>query len=207
MAKTVLKEIPLDFGTSLKLLVVSDIDELLTKVTCDDDIPFWAELWPSAVGLARYIWHNENLSSRRVLELGAGTGLSGIAAALKGGQVLQTDFAPQALKLASQNAQLNGLTNLSQQIADWRDFALEERFDLIIGSDILYEPTLHPYIIKILQQNLLDRGTVLLADPGRKFAGDFLQALPKCWRVVQSAIEVEERSKKYSITIYNLQKT
>lgn len=206
MVRTVLKEISLDFGTILKLQVVSDIDELLTKVTCDDDIPFWAELWPSAIGLARYIWHNENLSGRRVLELGAGIGLSGMAAALKGGQVLQTDFVPQALELAAENARLNSLVNLSQQKADWRDFPLEEKFDLIIGSDILYEPTLHPFIFKILQQNLLDSGTVLLADPGRKFAGDFLQALPKCWRVFQSAIEVEERSKNYFITIYNLQK-
>lgn len=95
-------------GQTVKLKTVADLEPLLARVEEDDDIPFWAELWPSALGLARFIWQGPDLAGQKVLELGAGLGLPGIAAAFKGAAVTQTDLVPASLEWARENARLNG---------------------------------------------------------------------------------------------------
>lgn len=203
--RTDIKKINLDATKELTVKVVSNIDDLINEAREEDEIPFWAELWPSAIAMARYIWAEKDFNNCRVLELGAGIGLAGLAAALKGGNVLQTDFISQALLLTAENCRLNG-AKTSYRLADWREFHLDDKFDVILGSDILYEPKMHTYIKDIIHNNLEDQGQVYLADPGRSFAGDFLQPFKDTWSICSETIEVEERAKFYPIQIYNLQK-
>jgi len=145
-------------GKTFKINVVEDVDYLLDLVETDDDVPFWAVLWPAALGMAEYFWENTSFGEKRILELGAGLGLVGIVAAAKGAEVVQTDFIPEALQLAEENAKINHITKIERVLADWRKFPLDERFDLIIGSDILYEPTLHPFLKEIFLTNLKPGG-------------------------------------------------
>jgi len=73
-------------------------------------MPYWAELWPSAIGLARYIKRNPQLlQGKTVLELGCGLGLTSMAiAACEPGQLLVTDYEQDALDLTRKNFELNG---------------------------------------------------------------------------------------------------
>ncbi len=59
--------------------------------------------------------------------------------------------------------------------ADWRHFPLQEQFDWIIGSDVLYNPKSNPYVERILARNLAPYGQLLFAHPGRKVTFEFLQ--------------------------------
>lgn len=161
---------------TLKILSVTDIEALLEEVDHEDDLPFWASLWPAARGLAAFLWQDQCITGIEALELGAGTGLPGIVAALKGASVVQTDFIPDALVFCQENAAINGAKTIEQVLADWRSFQVPGLYPLIFGSDILYEPTLHPYLVEIMEEKLAPGGRVLIADPGRQTAMRFLQS-------------------------------
>src|SRR2546428_11011399 len=70
-------------GLSIELLRVADVDSLLDRLPRiqfrpDERLPYWAELWPSAMALARHLWHATDLRGLQVLELGCGLRLTGI---------------------------------------------------------------------------------------------------------------------------------
>jgi predicted nicotinamide N-methyase len=160
-------------GLNLDIAIVDDVEALVTDPEDDDQIPYWAELWPAAHGLARYLWETAPIAGATVLELGAGLGLPGLVAAGRGAQVTMTDFKPEALKIIAGNAARNGLS-VRTALADWRDFPLSEQFDWIIGSDILYNPQLTPYVAEILGKNLAPGGQLLLSHPNRKLTLEFM---------------------------------
>lgn len=162
-------------GRQLRIRAYASVDALLARVRDADDIPFWAELWSSARALAGWLWP-QDLRGLRVLELGCGVGLVGIAAALRGARVLQTDYAPEALALARDNALRNGCPAIARKLADWRRFPDLGRFDLILGADILYEPAVHADLVRVLDRHLAPRGRAVMADPGRRGAELFLAA-------------------------------
>jgi len=195
-------------GRSFNLRVIEDIDYLLGLVKIDDDVPFWAVLWPAAIGLSEYLWENVDFTGSRVLELGAGLGLVGIVAAARNAEVVQTDFIPDALQLAQENANCNGIDNITHVLADWRSFTIDDKFEWIIGSDILYEPKLHPYLKKIFIDNLLAGGTIVLADPGRDDAKVFIDEMRfGGYRVRTESKSVFEAGRKVQVTLYFLSKT
>lgn len=192
-------------GRIFKLKAVKDIDSLLNLVQNDDDVPFWAVLWPAAIGMARFLWQGPNLSGSRVLELGAGLGLAGIVAAAKGGRVCQTDFIPEALEFCKFNAALNKMVIDDRPLADWRQFNLQGSFDLILGSDILYEPTLHPYLHKIFSNYLNPGGRIVLSDPGREDAKNFINQLVKeGFRVSCDKFDIKDGELNYCVRVYTL---
>lgn len=194
-------------GRSFNIQVVEDVDYLLDLVKTDDDVPFWAVLWPAAIAMAEYFWENINLEGKMILELGAGLGLVGIIAAAKGGNITQTDFIPEALKLAQENARANGINNITYVLADWRKFAIEESFDWILGSDILYEPKLHPYLKDIFTKSLKAGGTLALADPGRDDARKFIDELRlDGYQVQRETKSVFEAGRKVQVSLYLLKK-
>lgn len=192
-------------GKSFDIRIVEDVDYLMDLVKTDDDVPFWAVLWPAALGMSEYFWENVSFTGKRALELGAGLGLVGIVAAAKCAAVVQTDFIPESLKLAQENAKANGISNISYVLADWRNFCINDKFDWIIGSDILYEPRMHPFLKEIFKKNLSPEGTIALADPGRDDAKKFIEEL-SCdgYRVETVVKEVFETGRKITVSLYFL---
>lgn len=166
-------------GLHLTLEIVANVEDLVTDPNDEDQIPYWAELWPASRGLARYIWEEVDFGGAAVLELGAGLGLPGLVAALKGGSVTLTDYKPEALELAARNAARNGIAGISLLLADWREFPCGECYDWVIGSDVLYNPRLNPYLAEVLPRILAADGHMLFSHPGRKVTFDFLEEL-KC---------------------------
>ena len=77
------------------------------------------------------------LEGKRVLELGAGTGLPGIVAASLGARVVQTDRHEVALFLCKMNAERNGITTIEHRVADWTAWADEERYDFSQNRETL----------------------------------------------------------------------
>lgn len=128
--------------------------------------PYGIVLWPAAIALAHDL-AGRSLAGTRVLELGAGTGLPGIVAASLGARVRQTDRQELVLHLSRMNAQRNGVTTIAHTLADWTAWTDADRYDLIIGSDILYAKELHPHVRRIFEENLAPGGRVLIADPYR----------------------------------------
>jgi predicted nicotinamide N-methyase len=164
-------------GAALEVLRPRDADALLDERAFEHEeyLPYWAELWPSGVALARRV-ASRALKGARVLELGCGLGLPSLAATLAGGRVLATDWSPQAIELLRDNAERNG-AELETAIVDWqRPAPLLERapWDLVLGADLLYERRNVAPLLELLPPLLGARGELWLADPGRAPAADFL---------------------------------
>src|SRR3954464_5445387 len=106
-------------GRELSVLRPRDSESLLDEHAFEDDefLPYWAELWPSGVALAREIAPRA-LRGARVCGRGGGLGLPSLAAARAGGRVLATDWAAPALDLLRENAARNEVSVELERV-DW----------------------------------------------------------------------------------------
>lgn len=139
--------------------------------------PYWAELWPSGVELA-YAISERDLGGLRVLELGCGLGLPSIAAALAGGTVLATDRAPDSIAFTGSNAARSAAV-LDAAVCSWTDADLivdRAPWDLVLASDVLYGHRNITELLDLLPLLVDASGEVLIADPGRPLAAEFLEA-------------------------------
>ena len=172
-------------GRDLRLLRPRDAEALLDEHAFEHEeyLPYWAELWPSSLALARAIG-GRALKGARTLELGCGLGLPSIAAALAGGRVLATDWSSEAIRMTETNAERNDAA-LETLVCSWSEPApLLERapWDLVLASDVLYEARNGEALLALLPQLGRD---IWLADPGRKAAERFLEAAGEIWQVEQ----------------------
>jgi predicted nicotinamide N-methyase len=150
-------------GTDLKLWLI-DADNMDRAFSPEEtrrileEPPYWCFCWASGLALARWLAEKpEWVAGKRVLDFGAGSGVAAIAAAKAGAaEVVACDLDPLALEACRANALLNGV-ELSYS-ADF--FQEEDRFDLIIVADVLYDRANLP-----LLDHFLTRGRqALVAD-------------------------------------------
>jgi predicted nicotinamide N-methyase len=172
-------------GRELTLLGPRDRDALLTEEAFEREefLPYWAELWPSALALARVVARRP-LTGRRTIELGCGLGLPAIAAAIAGARVLATDWAPDAIAMTARNAERNGAA-LEARLFRW-DAAPEPLgppWPLVLASDVLYEARNAAPLLALLPRLTAATGEVWLADPGRATAAGFLESAAERWRI------------------------
>lgn len=114
-----------------------------------------------------------DLDRQRVLELGCGLGLPALAAALRGADVLATDWAEDAIELLRRNAERNGVFLRVARVRWSEPEALLRLapWDLVLGADLLYEARNAEQLGELLPQL---GGEVVLAEPGRPYAKEFL---------------------------------
>ena len=187
--------LPLDYSVveagerTWKLLSVENQDALVDALEDLEHMPYGFLLWESAIGMARFLMQRPQLvCGKRVLELGCGVGLSGLAAAVCGGTVEQTDHEPGVLELARKNAEANGVTGITQFIADWTDWKVKDKYDVVIGADILYERKMHFHLERVFRMAVKPGGTLLISDPGRPQSIELLSAMEKTGWNIQTDI-------------------
>ena len=167
----------------VRMTVVDDPDQLLDTLSKEDQhgvlhLPYWTYLWPSAIGLARYIDSDDGIYGERVLEIGCGFGLAGIVACQRGSRVLFTDYEQDALTFARYNALRNGCADSPSFVQmDWNTPCLKGKFSRILASDVIYEDTHWSPILEMLQAHLNPGGEAIFAEPTRTSAAGFLDRL------------------------------
>jgi predicted nicotinamide N-methyase len=165
-------------GRDLALLRPRDAEALLDEHAFEQEeyLPYWAELWPSALALARFVG-GRALRAARTLELGCGLGLPSLAAAAAGGRVLATDWSPESVAMTARNAERNGLAVETLRCSWTAPGPLLARgpWDLVLASDVLYERRNGETLLPLLPRLLAPRGEVWLAEPGRPPAAAFLE--------------------------------
>jgi predicted nicotinamide N-methyase len=155
-----------------------DADALIDEKAFEREeyLPYWAELWPSGVALARRV-AARSLRGARTLELGCGLALPSMAAVLAGGRVLATDWSPQAVELAAANAARNGIA-LDVLRCGWdapEPLLAGAPWDLVLGADLLYEQRNADLLIALLPRLVGPASEVWIADPGRPPERAFLE--------------------------------
>jgi predicted nicotinamide N-methyase len=172
-------------GLELRLLRPPDPEALIDEEAFarNEFLPYWAELWPAGVALAEAL---PELRGRRVLELGCGLGLPSLVAAMRGADVVATDWSEDAVELLRVNAQRNGI-RLRAEPADWADWSLDGPWDLVLAADVLYERRNVPLLLALLPRLAAE---ALLAEPGRPPARAFFREAAVNWRVEELADRV-----------------
>lgn len=196
-------------GHRLRLTRVADAEALLADiepVTFADDerLPYWAELWPSAVALSHYLVRHVDLQGRRVLELGCGLGLVSVVAALQGARVLCTDHEEAALTFARRNAQGNACRGVRFRLVDWCRPALRRRYDCIVAADVIYEARSFAPLAVLLQRYLARGGMAVIAEPGRANAAPFFSLLKQRGFVYRRHTQRLQWDGAHRVSIYTI---
>ena len=133
------------------------IDDVVEKYSVDDNIPFWIEVWPSAVVLAEFILGRDEFTNKKVLELGCGLGLTSVALGLKDAIITATDYEMMALQYARRNyiRNIGDEKNAKFIYLDWRHPFISEKFDFVIGADIIYERSLFGDLVNVLKATMM----------------------------------------------------
>ncbi|MGV1756089.1 class I SAM-dependent methyltransferase [Rhizobium sp. A22-96] len=129
--------------------------------------PYWAHYWGGGLVLARYLLDRpETVIGRRVLDLGAGSGIVGIAAAKAGAaQVLAADVDRYAIAAIELNAALNDVT-IETVLADLAN-GEPPAIDIVCVGDLFYDAALAGRIITFLDRCLAEGIAILIGDPWR----------------------------------------
>ena len=177
-----------------RLFTPTDPDELLNHLESPEATtqphladPYWAKLWPAAPLLAATLVRNPPPRGTRVLELGCGNGLVGIAALACGLDVTFSDYVPLAVDLALENAARNGFSNAKGMVLDWRatDEKRCERFPFILAADVTYDRSNIDPLLDAVEQLLALAGQAWFGDAGRSPAEDFVcKARNRKWSVL-----------------------
>jgi predicted nicotinamide N-methyase len=195
---------------------VADPNRVLDEVAAEEDrrekndgvrhteplhLPYWAELWDSGGGIAMHLANRwgDRLAGKNVLDLGCGQGLAGCIAAKCGACVTFADLEAPALLFAAFNA-----SRISSRIRtrrlNWQHDHLNDKFDLIIGADILYERSQWMHLESFWKAHLAAAGVVVLGEPGRPTGDDFVTWIKaRGWSLETTVQPVTTRDKPIRI--------
>lgn len=173
------------------------------------EAPHWSELWPCARAMAAYFGHCVRMRSVDAVEVNCGLGTAGLGAAAKGARVRLADSSPEALQFAHYNALQNGFTHVETFEFDWREDRLDGHVGSLIFADVLWSEENFEHVFRMLQDNLTPGRTAFLAEPGRRLATLFLEALRKTEyrvRLDMERVEDLDQDTYYLVSILRIKK-
>jgi len=158
---------PLQFGEiRLNLLTVTDLEALLDgkdPLKNVSDFPFWVKLWESAIVLGQYLSGRNFKEGTSLLELGAGLGVPGLAAAAAGCSVTLSDYEELILDFEKVSAAASRLDNVSFMNLDWKNPPEMQRYDVIAGAEILFREEFFEPLLHVMRKSLKPGGVIYLA--------------------------------------------
>jgi predicted nicotinamide N-methyase len=135
----------------------------------DAAAPYWAYPWAGGIALARFMTERPELvAGKRVLDLGAGSGLVGIAAAMSGArEAIAAEIDPCGIAAIGLNAAANGVAVMSLAEDLTVATASLPAVDLVLAGDVFYDGALAERVTGFLDRCLAAGIPVLVGDPGR----------------------------------------
>jgi len=138
--------------------------------------PFWGKCWPAAEALAEFlVKHPYYVQDKKVLELAGGLGLPSLVAAQFAKEVCCSDFLPDPLQYIKASADLNGIHYLSTRIINWQQLPKDLSADVLLLSDINYNPSDFDILNQMIQHFLDKHTLILLSTPQRIMGKAFIE--------------------------------
>jgi predicted nicotinamide N-methyase len=170
------------------------------------DFPYWAKIWPSAIALAIFLQENTSyIQNKKLLELAAGIGLPSFVAAKYASHIYCSDYASAAIALLEKNIADNQVSNISSALINWQAIPKSVEAEVLLLSDINYNPSDFETVFLMLQQFIQQGTTILLSTPQRLVAKDFIAKLLP-WCVLNKEQEIRFNHETVLINIFVLQK-
>lgn len=173
---TTIRDLDESIDTLCEFFGEEEQDNSLAEQYC----PYFGVLWESGVGLSQHL-RELNLTGKKVVEIGCGLALPSFAVTRLGAEVIATDFHDDVPLFLEHNQKANNVFFPYFKM-NWRE-GLEEfkakfgSFDLVIGSDILYEGQHPNQVARALISLLKPQGQMILSDPGRAYIQKFISAM------------------------------
>ncbi len=164
--------------------------ELVGRANATTGQPYWADIWPASVALARQLLRGPDLDGCRALDLGCGIGVAGIAAGRAGAAVVFADLDEEALHFARFNAEHNGVAAFELRSYDWNRDLPNEDCNLLLLADVAYNVEHTDALLRQINAVLAVDGSVMLSDPYRASADALLEALDADLEVTTDATDV-----------------
>ncbi len=129
--------------------------------------PLFGQLWPSARVLALFM-DSYDLIGKRILEIGAGLALPSLVAHHRSADITVSDWHPLSENFLQQNVLLNKLGPIKYKTGSWdRENPALGHFDVIIGSDVLYERQQPEQLANFIHRHSATAVQVIIVDPDR----------------------------------------
>lgn len=169
------------------------------------DVPYWSQVWPAAMALAQHIdAYPVLVQDRSVLELGAGIGLPSLAAAAYARHICCSDLVAEALPFMELNAVHQNCTAFRSRCIDWTNTAQLPNAEVLLLSDVAYDPRQFLWLERLLRKYLLQKTTILLSIPQRRVSAGFLDSLPAP-PVATTRYTIEHTSEAVQVQVLLLQ--
>jgi len=174
-------------GSDVSLLVTrpADTDALLNQTVDDPEqnLPYWAELWPSGIALAAAIVECPDIvRGKDVLELGCGVGITAAIALAAGANLLATDYSWESLALTKITClRYTGIEPRIMHL-NWRQPTADllkghpQGYPVVLAADVLYERRDIDPLLDLFDRIVAPEGELWLAEPGRPPASIFLES-------------------------------
>lgn len=129
--------------------------------------PLFGVVWPSSMVLAHHM-DDFDTTGKRILEIGCGMALTSLLLNEKNADITASDYHPEVEAFLNRNVQLNNGKPIMFERADWAEETdTLGRFDLIVGSDILYEDGHIEQLANFIENHAKPTCEIILVDPGR----------------------------------------
>ncbi|XPV69219.1 MAG: class I SAM-dependent methyltransferase [Halarcobacter sp.] len=134
-------------------------------------------VWPSSKVLAHYM-QDYDIENKRILEVGCGIALSSHLLNNRDADITATDYHPEVESFLNDNIELNNSKKIPFERTSWIDGDDKlGKFDLIIGSDILYERWHIDELSAFIEKHANDKCEMVIVDPGRGNHAKFTKAM------------------------------
>lgn len=193
-------------GRELQILQLTDFESYLEKLIETEslgamDLPYWAKLWEASFVLAYFLGKQPVVPWQRMLEIGAGMGIVGLYASLCGHRVTITDIEEDALLFARANVLANG-SSAEVRALDWNAPLAEEPYEVIFGSEVIYDRKSYPVLVEFLRKALAPHGTIFLAKSTSLHAPKFFEELTKYFKFKHTVQTIRSGDEHLQVSLY-----
>ncbi|MDP3480604.1 MAG: methyltransferase, partial [Desulfoprunum sp.] len=167
---------------TLRLLKIADLEEILGDKDPFADVsqfPFWIKLWDAALLLSYVLTMIPERKGKTLLELGAGLGAPGLAAAASGFAVTISDYEEIIMDFQRVSAAASGLQDIKFALLDWLNPPALPPFDVLAGAEILFREEFFAPLLRVFDTYLKPDGVIYLAHDARR------KSLPKFLKLAE----------------------
>jgi predicted nicotinamide N-methyase len=193
---------------TLRLLKIADIEEFLDgkdPFANVSEFPFWVKLWEAAMILSYVMSSLPDPKGKSVLELGAGLGAPGLAAAAAGFDVTISDYEAIIMDFQRVSAAASGLRNITFTHLDWLNPPEMAPFDILAGAEILFREEFFEPLLRIFKKYLKPDGFIYLShDARRKSLPLFLERASKDFDITLNKQVIKKPDQTITIIINRL---
>ena len=204
-------------GQTLEILQIKNmpkyLDKLIDKTRAGKAItlPLWAKVWPSCLILGYTLTRFPFREGGSILEVGAGSAVNGLLLARLGHTVTITDMEPFALLFSRINALKNGLGDrVDLRCIDFTVDDMGQRFDYIIGCEVLYDEPSYEPLASFIDGHLSDaaHAEVLLALDRKRQGRKFFDRAGKSFAMMKSdaGYKDKETGEENVVNLYRMKR-